>query len=172
MTHVAGETCDGFFVHPFTTRGYVDSVTLPALRRGREAAGLDGFDGFTVCGSTFVVVGRDDAELAAAAKATKERIAFYASTPAYRGVLETHGRGDLQPELTQLSREGRWAEMGDAVDDELLDLLAVVGDASSVAAAVAARWGDVYDRVSLDAPYDIDPGLLAEVAGAIQRAAS
>ena len=44
----------------------------------------------------------------------KEQIAFYASTPAYRGVLEHHGWGDLQPELTRMSKEGKWVEMADA----------------------------------------------------------
>ena len=34
MTEVAGEVCDGFFFHPFTTERYMDEVTLPALRRG------------------------------------------------------------------------------------------------------------------------------------------
>jgi hypothetical protein len=32
--------------------------------RGRAVAGRDGFGGFTICGSTFVVVGRDEHELA------------------------------------------------------------------------------------------------------------
>ncbi len=39
MTEVAGETCDGFFIHAFSTRRYIDEVTLPALRRGRAKAG-------------------------------------------------------------------------------------------------------------------------------------
>src|SRR4249919_3641283 len=35
MTEVAGEVCDGFFFHPFTTDRYLREVTLPALERGR-----------------------------------------------------------------------------------------------------------------------------------------
>ncbi len=128
MTEVAGEVCDGFFVHPFTTDRYVREVTLPALERGRAKAGKGDLDGFTVAGPAFTCVGRDEAELAVAIKGTKDQIAFYASTPAYRPVLDLHGWGDLQPELTRLSKEGRWSDMGDAIDDELLHAFAVVGE--------------------------------------------
>jgi len=36
MTEVAGEVCDGFICHGFTTEKYLREVTLPALERGRE----------------------------------------------------------------------------------------------------------------------------------------
>ena len=35
MTEVAGEVCDGFLCHGFTTERYLREVTLPALERGR-----------------------------------------------------------------------------------------------------------------------------------------
>ena len=34
MTETAGEVCDGFFFHPFTTDRYLREVTLPALATG------------------------------------------------------------------------------------------------------------------------------------------
>jgi probable F420-dependent oxidoreductase len=170
MTQVAGEVCDGFFVHPFTTRRYVDDVTLPALQRGRVAGGHGGLNDFTVCGPSFVAAGRDEAELAAAVRGTKEQIAFYASTPAYRGVLELHGRGDLQPELTRMSKEGKWKEMGDLVDDELLELIAVVGEPAAVGKELVERWRGTYDRLSLYTPYKIDPAVLAEIVDALRSA--
>ncbi len=166
MTEVAGEVCDGFFIHPFTTRRYFDEVTRPALLKGRATAGRDGLDGFSLCGPSFVVVGRDESELAEATRGTKQQIAFYASTPAYRGVLERHGYEDLQPELTRLSKEGKWSELGRAIDDELLGLFAVVGDPATAGRLLAERWGDVYDRISLDVPYEIAPALLLEVVSA------
>ena len=91
MTEVAGEVCDGFFFHPFTTERYMDEITLPALRRGRASAGLDDLDGFALAGPAFTCVGRDEAELATAIAGTKQQIAFYASTPTYRPVLDLHG---------------------------------------------------------------------------------
>jgi probable F420-dependent oxidoreductase len=164
MTEVAGEVADGFFIHPFTTRRYLDEVTLPALRRGREKRdGREksgtGMEGFTVCGPSFVTVGRDEAELAAAVAGTRAQIAFYASTPAYRGVLDLHGWGDLQPELTTLSRQGRWAEMGSLVDDDLLHAVSLVGTPEQVGKALRAKLGDIAQRTTLYAPYEADPAI-------------
>ena len=43
MTEVAGEVCDGFLCHGFTTEKYLREVTLPALRaRPREGRQDDG----------------------------------------------------------------------------------------------------------------------------------
>ena len=170
MTEVAGEVADGFFVHPFTTRRYFDEVTRPALERGRESRGADGLDGFVVTGPSFVAVGRDEEELAAAVRGTKAQIAFYASTPAYRGVLDLHDRGELQPELTRRSKAGRWADMGDLVDDELLGLMAIVGDPQSVGSEIVSRWRGAYDRVSLYTNYEIDKTVIAETVAAIRAA--
>ena len=52
---------------------------------------------------------------------------FYASTPAYRPVLEVEGWEDLQPELNRLSKSGRWEEMPALIDDTMLGALAAVG---------------------------------------------
>ncbi|MFA1546038.1 TIGR03617 family F420-dependent LLM class oxidoreductase [Actinomadura chokoriensis] len=157
MTEVAGEVADGFFVHPFTTDRYVREVTLPALERGRAKAGEEGFDGYTVCGSAMVVTGHTEEETAKAARGIKRQIAFYGSTPAYRPVLDLHGLGDLQPELTALSKEGRWREMTDLITDDILDEFAVTGTPDEIGPALQAKIGDIYDRVTLYTPYRIDP---------------
>ncbi len=171
MTEVAGEVCDGIFVHPFTTARYLDEVTVPALAHGRAAGGHTDLDDFSVNGMAFVAIGRDDAELEAAIRGTKQQIAFYASTPAYRNVLELHDRGDLQPQLTRMSREGKWAEMADLIDDELLELVAVVGDPASVGAGVAERWGSRYDRVSLYVNYQLADDARAAAVAALRATA-
>jgi len=167
MTEVAGEVCDGFFVHPFTTRRYMDEVTLPALERGRAKSDRPDF---VVNGPSFVAIGRDETELADAIRGTKEQIAFYASTPAYRGVLELHDRGELQPELTRMSKEGKWAEMANVIDDELLGLIAIVGDPQSVGKGLVERWAGTYDRLSLYTTYKIDAPVIAETIAAIRTA--
>ena len=59
---------------------------------------------------------------------TKQQIAFYASTPAYRPVLEVEGWADLPPELRTLSKSGRWDEMPALIDDTLLGTIAAVHD--------------------------------------------
>jgi probable F420-dependent oxidoreductase len=169
MTQVAGEVADGFLCHGFTTRQYLDEVTLPNLAKGRAKAGK-AMDGFQLAGPMFVVTGRDDAEMAEAAKGVKGQIAFYGSTPAYRPVLELHGWGDLQEELNRLSKEGRWAEMGDLIDDHMLATFAVVAPLDRVAGALKGRWGDVLDRLSFYAPYDTDRAQWDEVIADLKAA--
>jgi len=169
MTQVAGEVADGFLCHGFTTRQYVDEVTLPNLTKGRAKAGK-AMDGFQLAGPMFVVTGRDEAEMAEAAKGVKGQIAFYGSTPAYRPVLELHGWGDLQEELNRLSKEGRWAEMGNLIDDDMLATFAVVAPLDEVAGALKERWGDMLDRLSFYTPYDTDRAQWDEVIADLKAA--
>ncbi|HMD25634.1 MAG TPA: LLM class F420-dependent oxidoreductase [Streptosporangiaceae bacterium] len=166
MTEVAGETCDGFFVHAFSTRRYLDEVTLPALRRGREKAGLT-LDGFNIAGTAFCAVGRDEKELATACKGVKDQIAFYASTPAYRRVLELHGWEDLQPELTRMTKEGRWPEIGDLITDDILRAFSVVGSPEEVGKALRDKFGDVLTRITCYAPHEPDLAIWPAVLDAL-----
>jgi probable F420-dependent oxidoreductase len=156
MTEVAGEVCDGFLCHGFTTEKYLREVTLPALERGRAKAGKT-MDGFEIIGPSFVVTGSTEEELAAAAAGTRQQIAFYGSTPAYRSVLDIHGWGGLQDELNALSKQGEWAKMGTLIDDEVLNTFAVVGAPEEIAPELSRRYGDVIQRMSFYAPYKSDP---------------
>jgi probable F420-dependent oxidoreductase len=166
MTEVAGEVADGFLFHAFTTAAYLAEVTVPALMRGRAGAGRDGAEEFQISGPAFVCSGRDESELAEAIRGTKAQIAFYASTPAYRPVLEHHGWGDLQPELTRLSKEGRWQDMGGAVDDEVLNSFAVVGSPVEVGQGLRERWSGTATRITLYTPYECARETLQQVAEA------
>jgi probable F420-dependent oxidoreductase len=168
MTEVAGEVCDGFLCHGFTTERYLREVTLPALERGREKAGKS-LDGFEISGPMFLVTGRDEQELAAAAKGVRGQIAFYGSTPAYRPVLELHGWGELQTELNGLSKQGRWADMGDLIDDEVLEAFAVVGSPEDAARALRDRWSGTLTRLSFYAPYKIEPEELSRLLSIIKE---
>lgn len=169
MTEVAGEVADGFICHGFTTERYLREVTLPALARGRDKAGKS-LDGFQLSGPMFLVTGRDEQEMAAAATGVRSQIAFYGSTPAYRPVLELHGWGDLQQELNRLSKKGRWAEMGGLVDDEMLETFAVVAPADEVAERMRQRWGDLLHRLTFYAPYEIAPDELAAIVASLKAA--
>ena len=104
MTEVAGEVADGVILHGFTTERYVREVTMPALERGFAKSGR-ARDTFEVCGPLFVVTGATDEELEQARTGTKQQIAFYGSTPAYRVVLDAHGWGALQSELNTIKQQ-------------------------------------------------------------------
>jgi probable F420-dependent oxidoreductase len=155
MTEVAGEVADGILLHGFTTERYVREVTMPALERGWARAGKQRGD-FELSGPMFVVTGTNEEEYEAARRGTKQQIAFYGSTPAYRGVLELHGWGDLQGDLNRLSKQGEWEQMGELVDDEILGTFAVTGEPEEIPAKMLDRYGDVVDRLSFYAPYKSD----------------
>jgi len=156
MTEVAGEVADGIIIHGFTTERYVKEVTVPAIERGLKAAGRDRAS-FQISGPLFVVTGTNEEELKAAEQGVKQQIAFYGSTPAYRGVLELHGWGDLQTELNTLSKQGEWVKMGELIDDEILHTFAVVSEPEGVGAELKRRYSGVVDRCSFYAPYRSDP---------------
>jgi probable F420-dependent oxidoreductase len=167
MTEAAGEVADGFICHGFTTERYVREVTLPTIERGRAKAGKS-LDGFELSGPMFIVTGRDESEMATAATAVRQQIAFYGSTPAYRPVLELHGWGDLQDVLNRMSKEGKWQEMGELVDDEMLNAFAVVGPIDSVVTKLRERWDGLLDRLSFYAPYDLEPDELTKLIAALK----
>ena len=139
-------------LHEFGAANIVESKG----EAGLAAAGRDRAS-FEVSGPLFVVTGTTEEEMAAAERGVKQQIAFYGSTPAYRGVLELHGWGDLQDELNRLSKQGEWVEMGRLIDDDILDAFAVVGEPERIPALMLARYGDLLDRVSFYAPYRSDP---------------
>ncbi len=157
MTEVAGEVADGMILHPFTTERYVREVTLGSLARGFANAGDKTRADFTLALPLFIVTGTNDEEWATARKGTREQIAFYGSTPGYHGVLRLHGWEEVGLELNQLSKRGEWVAMGELITDEMLETFAVVAAPDDLAAGILARYGDVLDRVSFDAPYASDP---------------
>ncbi len=169
MTEVAGEVCDGFICHGFTTERYLREVTLPALVRGRAKAGKT-MEGFEIVGPSFVVTGNNEAETAAAEAGTRQQIAFYGSTPAYKGVLELHGWDGLHEELNALSKKGGWVEMGNLITDDILNTFAVVGEPEQIAPELLRRYGDVIQRISFYAPYKSDPDRWRGVLAALQSA--
>ncbi len=170
MTKVVGEVADGLMAHGFTTESYLRQVTLPTLRSAAEAAGRDP-EAIEIALPVFVVTGADEADMKASEVAVRQQIAFYASTPAYRGVLEHHGWGALQETLTAMSKRGEWGEMADLIDEEMLATFAVVGEPAEVGREIVARYGDIADRVSFyTRPDGLDRTTLGTMMAAIRQA--
>jgi probable F420-dependent oxidoreductase len=158
MTRVAAEVADGLIVHPFTSRRYLDEVVLPAIDAGLARAGRQRTD-LQILVMPIVVTGETDEELDSAAAGARRQLAFYASTPGYRRVLELHGQGDLQPVLQDLSRRGDWDAMAALIDDELLDTCAVVAKVDDLAGCLLDRFGGVADRLSANLRFSTHPDL-------------
>jgi len=145
MTEVAGEVADGMISHGFTTVQYLREVTLPAVERGLAKAGRARGD-FDISAPVFTVTGSDEAAFARSRDAVRNQIGFYASTPAYRPVLELHGWGELQVEARRLTLENRWQELGDLIDDDILGTFAIVTeDIHALPGLLAERFGGLVD---------------------------
>ncbi len=131
LTRAVAGTADGLLVMPFSSTRFLAEATMPMVRDGLAAADRDPA-GFAVVPEVIVSAGDDH-------EATRRLLAFYGSTPAYRPVLEIHGWGELQPELNTLSKQGRWAEMGGLISDEMLHTIAACGTPAQIAAHIRGR---------------------------------
>jgi probable F420-dependent oxidoreductase len=149
---VAGEVADGLQVHPFHTARYIREAILPHVAEGARAAGRRRED-VALGSSVFVVTGRDAGEMAAAAAAVREQIAFYASTKSYWPVLEVHGWQEVGRHLNRMAAAGRWGEMEALVSDEMLREFAVVAPYADLAARLVVRYRGLLDRAFLYLPF-------------------
>ncbi|MGB8650680.1 MAG: TIGR03617 family F420-dependent LLM class oxidoreductase [Mycobacteriales bacterium] len=151
MTAMAVEVADALLVHPFCSERSLAELTFARVP-----------EGFPVVGQAVVAVARDEQELAPALAGVRGLLAFYASTPAYRPVLDVHGWGDLQAELRDLTRAGRWEALPAALPDEVVGTLAVVGTPAEVAVGLRRRFARC-SRVALSTPYDVSLPALREL---------
>lgn len=169
LSQLAGELCQGFHVHPFHTVKYLDDVVLPQMEMAAAKAGraLDDVERVT---TVFVMTGRDQAEVEASMEPVRGQIAFYASTPSYRPVLEASG-WDFGPKLSALSKKGAWDEMPAVVPDEAVEQVGVVAPIDDLASAIKSRYGDRVQRVgfyALGSVLQTDNDALAQVMAGLQ----
>jgi probable F420-dependent oxidoreductase len=148
MNEVAGEVADGVITHGICSARYLREVILPALERGLAKSGRPRHAVEITCPG-FISVVEDRSKTEKARDAMRRQVGYYASTPAYRPVLDLHGWGDLQTELYRCSKEGRWEDMARLVDDSVLDTLTIVCTPDQLAGEVAARYGGLVDRINV-----------------------
>ena len=146
MTRTAGEVADGFVSHTFTTPSYFADVVVPNLEAGLVESGRTR-DQIEVSIPLFTILGDSDEDRARKAAAVRQQIAFYGSTPAYRGVLDHHGWGEAGDELNRLSKQGEWVKMGDVIDDSMLATFAIIGTPEELPAELDRRFGGHVDRL-------------------------
>ena len=149
MLKTAARFADSVRLHSFATRAYVETVLRPLLAEDLTAAGKS-FGNFEISGGGFIATGPDKATVNAAAEKARYRVAFYGSTPAYRGVFDLHGVGDLGVKLTAMSKQGEWSHMAAQVPDDVLDLFVARATYDDLPAAIEKRYGGIVDTVSLD----------------------
>ena len=146
LARLAGELAQGFHAHPFHTIRYLREVILPAIEQGAIRAGRTRQD-IKVSTSAFVVTTPEEEMF------VRTQIAFYASTPSYRPVMELHGWGDTARQLSGLAARGAWTEMPTLISDDQLKEFALVTSATDLPAALAERYTGVVDRLGLYIPF-------------------
>jgi probable F420-dependent oxidoreductase len=156
LAQLAGEQCQGFHVHPFHTPLYIREIVRPAISAGAEQSGRSLAD-VELSTSVFVITGRDAATMAEQRERMRAQIAFYASTPTYRVVLEAHGWAEIGEQLSQMAKHQRWREMTALISDEMLQALAVEAEPDEIGPAIRERYTGLIDRVALYFPFE--PGL-------------
>src|SRR6185503_8479784 len=114
LAKLAGELCDGFHVHPFHSVKYLGEVIVPAIKEGTKNTNRKGED-VSVSITAFVATTPEEISFARA------QIAFYASTPSYRPVMELHGWAGVAEKLSTHAARGEWAEMPILITDEMLN---------------------------------------------------
>ena len=162
MCRVAGEVADGLRPHPMCTPRYIKEVMLPAAADGAARAGRDA-GALEVAMKPLVATAPDDETLAKRVEDVRARVAFYASTPAYRPCLEMWGLGDLARHMSTLSREQRWEEMPALVDDEMLNTFAVIGRHDEIADKLVEHFGGILDQIGFSPAVESE-----EDAGAVR----
>ena len=146
LAKLAGETAQGFYAHPFHTPRYLREVILPAIQQGAAKAGRTRAD-VKVCTSAFVVTSPEEETF------VRAQIAFYASTPSYRPVMELHGWEDIARQLSALAARGAWIEMPARVGDDNLHECAVIAPPSELPAALLERYQGLVDRLGIYIPF-------------------
>jgi len=167
MCQLGGELCEGFQVHPLHTTRYLREIVLPNIEIGLKKGGRRRSD--IELSSGVFVIPTDDADRARKIEAeARQQVAFYASTPSYKTVLEVHGWGDVAHKLSRLAARGNWAELPALITDDILAEFAVRGAWAELPAKLQTKYNGLLDRLSYYFPFvpgQHDEGWRATVAG-------
>jgi probable F420-dependent oxidoreductase len=167
MLKTAARVADSVRLHSFATRDYLEQVVRPVLAQELAAAGKS-FENFEVTGGGFIATGPDEAAVREEVEKVRYRVAFYGSTPAYRGVFDLHGVADLGVKLNEMSRQGQWNRMAAEVPDDVLDLFVARATYADLPAAIEKRYGGIVDTVSIDFAPGTDAATRRATVRAIQ----
>jgi probable F420-dependent oxidoreductase len=146
LCRLAGELADGFHVHPYHSRGYLQEVVLPSIEQGLTTANRVREE-IALSVTALAASDPDEKEF------IRSQISFYASTPTYRPVMAHQGWGEVADQLRDLSRKGEWAEMPKLISEEMLGVFATIASRRDLAAALKERYAGIADRITLYLPY-------------------
>lgn len=151
--YIAGLVCDGIKLHGFNTMKYTREVLMPQVEKGLADSGRSR-DQFEVCGGGFLATGKTWDDCEQALEGVKRQLGFYGSTRTYQRVFDHHGWGDTTARLHEMSLQGKWDELPNAIPDEMVQEFAVVAPYDKVVDALKERYEGVCDRIGFSAPSD------------------
>ncbi len=146
LAQLAGEVCDGFHVHPFHTPRYLKEVILSGIKDGTNKAGRKKED-LSVTVTAFTASSPKEIEFA------RQQIAFYASTPSYRGVMSLHGWDAAAEKLSAHAARGEWTEMPALITDDMLNEFCSITNEENLADELKERYTGIADRLALYRPF-------------------
>jgi probable F420-dependent oxidoreductase len=152
MTELAGEIADGIVIHRFMTERFLREVTLPSIKRGLEKRYRPLTVPFQVVYPPFVAAADSDEEMSEQIADLRSHIAFYASTPGYRTLLDLHGWSEIGEQLSILSRQGKWDRMPALVTDDMVEHFAVITQPGRVEEDLVKRFDGAVDHMILYPP--------------------
>lgn len=169
MCALAGEVADGIRLHPVCTPAFIDAAVLPNVAKGADRAGREAAD-VEVCIKPLIGTAADQARLDVVTESVRARVAFYLSTPSYRRTFELHGWLDIAKQASVLSREGRWEELPELVDDEMLHTVATIGTFDQIGGLLSDRYASRVDRIEFSTPVNSpeDAGRLRKILRQLQ----
>ena len=146
LAKLAGELCEGFHAHPFHSLRYMKEVILPAIEEGAKKSNRKRED-VAVSITAFIATTPEEMNFARA------QIAFYASTPSYRPVMDLHGWGGVAETLSAHAAKGAWVEMPMLITDEMLSKFCLVTEEDKLADELKKRYEGIADRLTLYTPF-------------------
>ena len=146
LAKLAGETCEGFHAHPFNTPRYLKEVILPAIEEGAKRTNRKRND-VSVSVTAFIATSPEEMNFARA------QVAFYASTPSYRPVMDLHGWSSVAETLSKHAAKGEWHEMPMLITDEMLSEFCLVTEEDKMSDELKKRYNGVADRLTLYTPF-------------------
>ena len=146
MIEAAGAVGDGLVGHPLFTRRYTEDVVRPALARGAERGGRPAppIAGYLTCAVD------DDRE--AARLAARAIVAFNSTVKTYRVIHRHHGFEERAAAVREAWSGGDLEAMVAAVDDEMLDTIALAGTPEEVRDRFQAERSGLFERTLLWPP--------------------
>ncbi len=169
MTTLAGEVADGLVTHPTNSHPrYIREVLQPRLATGAARKGRQDAP-FALKVGPICTVGRDTAAVAAMREEKRRSLAFLYSTPQYWPSLELFGWGDRGKALHQLTRESRWNDLPQILDDEMLDTFLLSGTYDELPGTLRTAYDGLADTLVFPMPEDPAEDVLAARAIALLR---